>query len=81
MLYLNLQAHFYLGRSNVFPTLISVSSRFLHTSFLSAVVMSDFFIRTRYLLKKSGYVHLEERHTTHVGISSVNCDFTSRRVG
>lgn len=42
-----------------FLTLISVFSRFLHTSFLSVAIMSDFVISTRYLLKKSGYVHLE----------------------
>lgn len=55
-----------------FLTLIRVSSRFLHTSFLSADVMSDFFIRTRYLLKKSGYVHLEEWHRTQSGSLPVN---------
>lgn len=42
-------------------TLISVSSRFLQTSFLSAAVMSDLFIRTRYRLKNSRYVHLNTR--------------------
>lgn len=41
-----------------FLTLIRVSSRFLHTSFLSADIMSDFFSNTLYRLKKSGYVHL-----------------------
>lgn len=42
-----------------FLTLIRIFSRFLHTSFLSVAIMSDFVISTRYLLKKSGYVHLE----------------------
>lgn len=51
-------------------TLIRVSSRFLHTSFLSADIMSDFFIRTRYLLKKSGYVHLETQWDTFLLLSS-----------
>lgn len=40
-------------------TLMRVLSRFLHTSFLSVDIISDFVISTRYLLKKSEYVHLE----------------------
>lgn len=39
---------------NQILTFISVSSRFLQTCFLSAELRSDFLIRTRYLLKKSG---------------------------
>lgn len=42
-----------------FLTLTRFSRRFLHTSFLSDDIMSDFFSNTRYLLKKSGYVHLD----------------------
>lgn len=51
-----------------FLTLMRVFSRFLHTSFLSVDIMSDFVISTRYLLKKSEYVHLEIPQHTLVNV-------------
>lgn len=49
-------------------TLMRIFSKFLHTSFLSVDIMSDFVISTRYLLKKSGYVHLEIPQHTLVNV-------------
>lgn len=51
-----------------FLTLMRVFSRFLHTSFLSVDIMSDFVISTRYLLKKSGYVHLKIPQYTLINV-------------
>lgn len=53
-----------------FLTLMRIFSRFLQTSFLSVDIMSDFVIRTRYLLKKSEYVHLKIPQHTLVNVHS-----------